>query len=128
VLASAADPASVGRTLSNFADDSVFLQLRYQLVPAFAIGGTATYSSERYAGQPDSAAAWDNARGTYTYTVPDYTVYDVFANWDVNKQTSLRLNVGNVTNEAYYLSAYRSGAFTYIGDRRNAKLTLAYSF
>jgi catecholate siderophore receptor len=128
VLASAADPASVGRTLSNFADDSVFLQLRYQLVPAFAIGGTATYSSERYAGQPDSAAAWDNARGTYTYTVPDYTVYDVFANWDVNKQTSLRLNVGNVTNEDYYLAAYRSGAFTYIGDRRNAKLTLAYSF
>lgn len=128
VLASAADPASVGRTLSNFADDSVFLQLRYQMVPSFAFGATATYSSERYAGQPDSAAAWDNARGTYSYTVPDYTVYDLFANWDVNKQTSLRLNVGNVTNEDYYLAAYRSGAFTYIGDRRSAKLTLAYSF
>ena len=128
VLASVADPASVGRTLSNFADDSVFLQLRYQVIPSVAIGGTATYSSERYAGQPDSAAAWDNTRGTYTYAVPDYTVYDLFANWDVNKQTSLRLNVGNVTNEDYYLAAYRSGAFTYIGDRRSAKLTLAYSF
>lgn len=128
VLASVADPASVGRTLSNFADDSVFLQLRYQVLPALAIGSTATYSSERYAGQPDSAAAWNNTTGTYSYKVPDYTVYDLFANWDVNKQTSLRLNVGNVTNEDYYLAAYRSGAFTYIGDRRNAKLTLAYSF
>lgn len=128
VLASAAEPASVGRTLSNFADDSVFLQMRYQVVPAFAIGGTATYSSERYAGQPDSAAAWNSSTASYSYTVPDYTVYDLFANWDVNKQTSLRLNVGNVTNEDYYLAAYRSGGFTYIGDRRNAKLTLAYSF
>ena len=128
VLASAANPASVGRTLSNFADDSLFLQLRYQLLPAFAFGGTATYSSERHAGQSDTAASWNNALGTYSYKVPDYVVYDVFATWDVNKQTSLRLNVGNVTNEDYYLAAYQSGAFTYIGDKRNAKLTLAYSF
>lgn len=128
VLASAANPASVGRTLSNFADDSLFLQLRYQLLPSFAFGGTATYSSERHAGQSDTAASWNNALGTYSYRVPDYVVYDVFATWDVNKQTSLRLNVGNVTNEDYYLAAYQSGAFTYIGDKRNAKLTLAYSF
>lgn len=128
MLASVVDPTSVGRTLSNFADDSVFLQLRYELLPGFALGGTATYSSERYAGQPDSAAGWNTTTNSYSYEVPSYTVFDMFASWDVNKQTNLRLNVGNVTNEDYYLAAYRSGAFTYIGDRRSAKLTLGYSF
>ncbi|MCC2636825.1 MAG: TonB-dependent siderophore receptor [Moraxellaceae bacterium] len=128
VLRSVVDPASVGRTLSNFADDSVFLQLRYQITPAFAFGGTATYASERYAGQPDSAAAWNATLGGYSYEVPDYTVFDVFANYEFTRQASVRVNVGNVTNEDYYLAAYRSGAFTYIGDRRNARVTLAYSF
>jgi len=40
----------------------------------------------------------------------------------------LRLNVANVTDKDYYLAAYRSGAFTYIGAARNAKLTLTYEF
>ena len=38
------------------------------------------------------------------------------------------LNVGNVTDEDYYLAGYRSGSFVYLGDARNAKLALTYSF
>ena len=34
----------------------------------------------------------------------------------------------NVTDETYYLAAYRSGAFMYLGDARNARLTLDYDF
>jgi len=120
VLDSVSDSA-VGERLSNFADDSLFLQLRYQATPAFSLGTTATYSSEMYAGQPDSAAG-TNIR------VPDYTVYDLFATYDFSEQLSLRLNVGNITDEDYYLASYRSGAFTYIGEARNAHLTLAYDF
>ena len=110
-----------GERLANFADNSAFLQLRYQATPAIAVGATATYASEMYAGQPDSAAG-TNIR------VPSYTVYDLFASYDFSEQLSLRLNVGNVTDKDYYLASYRSGAFTYIGDARNAHLTLSYDF
>src|SRR5690606_20084934 len=115
------NPAAVGEGLANFADDSLFLQLRYQVTPAIAVGTTATYSSDMYAGQPDSAAG-TNIR------VPSYTVYDLFASYDFSEQLSLRLNIGNVTDKDYYLASYRSGAFTYIGDARNAHLTLSYDF
>lgn len=120
--------AEIGRVLSNFADDSAFLQLRYQMTPAFAFGATATYSSKMYVGQPDTAASFDSVRDDYSYKVPEYTVYDLFASYDFTKQTSLMLNVGNVTDEDYYLAAYRSGAFTYIGDARSIKLTLSHEF
>ena len=117
---------TVGRALSNFADDSAFLQLRYQLLDQFAFGGTATYKSEMYAGQPDAAAGWDDDINDYSYTVPSYTVFDVFAVYDVTDNLNARLNVTNVTDKDYYLAAYRSGSFTYMGDARRAMLTLTY--
>jgi len=115
------DPANEGKTLGNFADQSASLHLRYQATPRFAFGGTVSYESERFAGQPDSAANEGLA-------VPEYTVFDAFASYNFNRDLSLRLNVNNVFDEDYYLAAYRSGAFTYIGDRRNARLTLKYDF
>ena len=53
--------------------------------------------------------------------MPDYTVLDLFATYKFNRNLSARVNVGNVTDETYYLSAYRSGAFMYLGDARNAR-------
>ena len=115
------DAENEGATLANFADKSLYLQLRYQATDAFSFGAATTYSSEMYVGQPDSAANED--RG-----VPDYTVYDLFATYKLNEQLSVRLNVANITDEDYYFTAYRSGAFTYIGDRRNAQLSVTYEF
>lgn len=110
-----------GLTLANFADKSAYLQVRYQLTPAFSFGASANYSSEVYTGQPDTAANEELG-------VPSYTVYDLFATYEFNEKMSARLNVGNVTDKDYYLTAYRSGSFTYIGDRRNAQLSLTYEF
>ena len=112
--------SQIGGTLSNFADNSAYLQLRYQATPQLSFGGAVTYSSEMYSGQPDSAGG--------TYEIPAYTVLDAFATWEFNDQMSVRLNVGNLTDENYYTAAYRSGSFTYIGDARNARLTLVSSF
>ena len=52
----------------------------------------------------------------------------MFANYRFTDNLQARLNVGNVTDEDYYLAGYRSGSFTYIGDARNAQLNLTYSF
>lgn len=119
---------NVGKTLSNFADESAFIQLRYQATPKFAFGGSATYSSESYAGQPDTAAGYNRTTGEYSVKIPAYTVYDVFASYDVTPQLSTRLNIGNITDETYFLAAYRSGSFAYLGDKRNVQLTVDYEF
>jgi catecholate siderophore receptor len=118
----------VGKVLSNFADDQAFAQLRYQATPKFSLGTSVTYQSEMYAGQPDTAAGFSATTGDYSYRVPAYTTVDVFANYEVTEKLKARLNVGNVFDEDYYLAAYRSGAFTYVGDARNAQLTLSAEF
>lgn len=122
--------ANVGKCLSNFANEGVFAQVRYRVpsLPAPSVGAVVTHQSAMFTGQPDSAAGFDASVGKYTYKVPGYTTLDLFANYKVTERIGLRLNVGNVTDENYYLAGYRSGSFVYIGDARNARLALTYSF
>jgi catecholate siderophore receptor len=119
--------ANVGKVLSNFADNTAYLQLKYQATDKFSFGGAVKYEDEKYAGQPDSAAGFDTL-GRYSQPVPAYTVLDLFANYRIDKNMDVRLNVGNVTDKDYYLAAYRSGSFLYMGDARNARVTLNYDF
>ncbi|MCA1938724.1 MAG: TonB-dependent siderophore receptor [Dechloromonas sp.] len=122
-----ATASKIGKTLSNFADTSASAQLRYQATPAFAFGTAVKYESEKYAGEPDTAASYD-ANGVYNQPIPAYTVWDLFADYRLNKAAKLRLNIGNVLDKDYYLAGYRSGSFVYKGDARNARLTLNYDF
>lgn len=120
--------SQVGKVLSNFADEKANLQLRWQATPQLAIGGHLGYSSEMYVGQPDTAAAFDPTTGAYSYRVPGYTTLDLFASYAFSETLKARLNVGNLFDRDYYLAAYRNGAFTYIGDARNLRLTVGAEF
>jgi catecholate siderophore receptor len=120
------NPANEGKTLSNFADNTGFAQVRYDVTPDLALGAAMKYESKKYAGQPDSAPAFNPETGVYSQPVPSYAVYDVFGSYAFNDKASLRLNVGNVTDKEYYLAAYRSGSFLYFGDARNVRLTFDY--
>lgn len=120
-------PANIGKTLSNFADKTVSIQLKYQFTEKFGLGGAAKYEDVRYAGQPDTAAVYD-ATGAYSQPVPAYTIFDMFATYEINKNLDARLNIGNIANRDYYLAAYRSGSFLYKGDARTVRLTLNYNF
>lgn len=117
-----------GKTLSNFADVSASVHLKYHVNDKLDIGGSAKYESERYAGQPDTAASFSLDTGDYTQPIPDYWVVDAFATYEFNKNLDLRLNVNNIFNEEYYLAGYRSGAFLYKGDARSYRATLNYNF
>ncbi|HEY6644305.1 TonB-dependent receptor [Povalibacter sp.] len=121
-----ATPANVGKTLSNFADNSASAQLRYEITEDFALGVAVKYVSEQFGGQPDTAAAF-NAEGQYSQPIPDYTVGDVFASFRVTEALDVRLNINNVTDEDYYLAVYRSGSFLYKGDARTVRLTFNYA-
>lgn len=125
VLASI-NPDNVGLALSNFADKSAYLQLRYQPTDNFAFGASVTYKGEMYGGQPDSAAGYSSESGQYSIVVPSYHVIDLFANWYATENLNFRLNVGNLTDEEYWTAAYRSGSFMYLGEARSVRLSMTW--
>jgi len=120
-----ANPANVGKTMTNFADNSASALLKYDVTEDFSIGIAGKYEGKKYGGQPDRAATF-NAAGLYSQPIPDYVVADVFANYRFNKNFDMRLNVGNVTDEDYYLAVYQAGFFLYKGDARTVRLTFNY--
>ncbi len=119
---------NVGLALSNFADDQVYLQLRYDASPSFSFGGSITHKSEMYGGQPDTAAGFNNEIGDYSIVVPSYQVLDLFINYYPSDRLNLKLNLSNVTDEEYFTAAYRSGSFMYLGDAPSARASLTYNF
>lgn len=122
------EESNIGLALSNFAETSFYAQLRYQLTDAFAFGGDFTHKGEMYGGQPDTAAGYDSDNGYYSIVVPSYNVVNLFANYSINDSTTVRVNIGNVTDTEYWTAAYRSGAFMYLGDARSARATITYEF
>lgn len=120
----------VGKPLSNFADKTASLQAKYQLTEALGLGGGVRYVSDRHAGQPDTACALtaNTAAGVCSWTVPSYTVFDVFATYHVNRNLELRLNVLNAGDKDYYTAGYRAGFMVYKGDARAVRLTADLSF
>lgn len=122
------DPDYIGLALSNFADESAYVQLRYEINEMFVIGGSYTYQGEMYGGQPDTAAGYDPVNQRYSIVVPSYQVVNLFANYNATEALTFRLNVGNVMDEEYWTAAYRSGSFMYLGDARNARLSATYEF
>lgn len=112
---------SKGQPLSNFADTSAYALVKYQLTNALSVGGSATYEAERFNGQPDTGASEE-------FSIPAYTVFDVFADYHIKKNFSVRLNVNNITDKEYYTAGYRTGKFVYLGDARNANITVNYKF
>lgn len=115
------DPEDVGKPLANFANESANLLVRYQATPALSAGLAATFKGRMYVGQPDAAANTNRK-------VPSYTSFDVFANYRISPAMSLRFNANNITDEDIFVAGYRSGGFVYIGERRNAYVTLTYDF
>ncbi len=119
-----ATPANVGHELSNFANESFVAQLRYAFTEDFSVGGALKYEGDKGGGQPDTGASYSGDQ--FAQPVPSYTVFDLFAEYRVNKNLDLHLNVNNVADKDYYTAVYRSGAFLYKGDARTVRLTLNY--
>ncbi len=123
ILKSASNPDSVGSPLALFAEESFYLQARYQLSDDFAVGGDFTYKSSMNGGQPDTGVNVDSAP-----SVPGYRVYNLFATYNFSEDLTARVNLGNVFDDEYYTSTYRAPKFMYIGDRQSLRATVTYQF
>jgi catecholate siderophore receptor len=121
-------PADIGKKLANFANFQANAQLRYQLTDAIAFGGNVNHKSSMATGQPDTAAVYNATTGLYSYNIPAYTTFDLFASYKVNQHLEARINALNVGNKDYYLAGYRGGTFVYLGDKRRVMLTLSGKF
>lgn len=115
------DEENEGDPKANFAKRSLNGQLKYQATPKFAFGGTVTYSSGMFGGQPDAAANTD-------ISIPGYIVYDAFASYEINKNMTVRANILNLFDKDYYTALYRGGSIVYKGDARSANVNLTYKF
>lgn len=123
-----ATPENVGKRLANFANASGSVQARYQATENFYFGGVVRYEGKRYGGQPDTAAAFIPGTGIHNVPIPAYWVGDLFASYRLNQDLEARVNFNNITDEKYYLAAYRGQNFLYRGDGRNVRFTLNYEF
>lgn len=85
-----------------------------------SLGGGINWQSEELRTGTNPATGIEEKIGQ-----PSFTIATLMAQYDINEQVSLQLNIKNVFDEKYYESSW--GTFTY-GEPLNAKLTLAYRF
>jgi catecholate siderophore receptor len=112
--ASAADRYSVGKQLPNTPEQAFSLWTTYDFTPQLTVGGGATYQSKAFANTAN------------TIYVPSYWKFDLMANYKVTRESSLQLNIYNLTDEHYYAQYYGGHAVPAAG--RSAILTYRYRF
>lgn len=115
------NPQDIGRRLANIPLTQFSLMSRYQLTDQLAVGGTATYGSEVYAGH---LAA--NASNNHTV---DWWRFDTFAEYDLTKNIEIEVSGLNLTNELYYDAVYQANpTFAFVAPGRAGYLTVKYKY
>jgi catecholate siderophore receptor len=122
------NPQDVGRRLANIPLAQFSLMSRYQLTKDFALGGTATYGGEVYAGH---LAA--NASNNHTV---DWWRFDAFAEYEISKNWEIEVSGLNLTDELYYDAIYQApgitgndnGTFAFVAPGRAGYLTVKWKY
>jgi catecholate siderophore receptor len=112
-----------GQKLGNTPKHAFTLFTTYDLTSQFTVGGGAQRQSRVTSGVDTNPN--DNV---YTVSVDGYTVWDLYAAYKFNKQTQLRLNLLNVTDERYISQLADGGSQGIPGRGRQAILTLRHDF
>ena len=108
------DASQIGNELSNSPKHSLSLWSTYQVMEQLQLGVGAQFVDDRFNNT-------SNAR-----TAPHYSIYEFFANYELNDRTNLRLNVQNLTDEQYI--DYVGGGHFIPGLGRMALLSANFSF
>ena len=83
-----------GNQFPNTAENSASLWTSYKLMPQLTLGGGLFYVDKVF-GNPAN-----------TKYVPSYVRLDAYAEYEINKNVSLQLNVQNLTDKTYFDRAY----------------------
>jgi catecholate siderophore receptor len=104
-----------GNEFPNTPEKSASLWTSYKIIPSITIGGGANYMSK----------VWGNVANTKW--VPSYTRYDAMAQFELNKNLNLQLNIQNLTDKVYFDKAYASH-YASIAPGRSGTLTLNFKY
>lgn len=110
----------VGQRLDHTPEHSANLWTSYALFDGFVLGGGVQHVSSRTSDVRQSATS------NITITAPAYTVFDAFAEYQINENFGLRANVYNIGDERYFYS-FGSGQ-SIPAASRSATLTLTVGF
>ena len=104
-----------GRTPRELPENTFSVWSTYQVNDRFGLGLGATYQSESFVNNGNSA------------TLPSYTRIDASAYYQVSEDLRVQLNVENLTDKDYYPSAHSTHQIT-VGAPVNASLRIIGSF
>lgn len=112
----------VGRRLANIPLTQFSLMSKYQLTDYLAVGGTATYGGEVYAGHLA-------ANSSNNHTV-DWWRFDAFAEYELTKNVEIELAGLNLTDELYYDAIYQANpnSFAFVAPGRAGYLTVKWKY
>lgn len=113
---SSSNPAEIGNALPNAPDYTFNLWTTYNVTDKFQIGGGTQYMGKIL-----------GASSNPSRVIPDYWTTDLMLSYQFTNSFSLRLNVYNIANQRYILSASSVGSAT-PGPGRYAALTASIKF
>ena len=122
---------TAGDELSFTPRFSANLWTTYRFASSLTLGAGLKHVDESWAGRPDDAdriipngGPLGNAYGK----LPDYTVFNAMASYDVTPKIRLRLNVDNLTDEVYATSGNWGMNRVFLGDPRSFILSADVRF
>jgi catecholate siderophore receptor len=92
------DLSQLGRQLPNTPRNNFTLWTTYDVTPEWTVGGGVTYASDAY------------VNTTNTAYVPDYWKVDLMTSYKVTKNSTLQLNIYNLTDAKYFAQYYQGHA------------------
>lgn len=107
-----------GSRLINVPKHTLSLQLVKSMAVAgrgLQVGGGLLHVGER------------SGEFTTNFTLPAYTVVRAFAAYEVNRSTTLRLDIDNLFNETYYTNSF-SALWVQPGTPRSARVSASFKF
>jgi len=98
----------------------------YRFPGGLTLGGGLLHVGDSFVGRPDTAdRVIPNGQAG---KVPDYTVVNLMAAYEISKKVALRLNIDNVTDELYVVSSNWSAQRVLLGAPRSYYLSANFSF
>lgn len=98
----------------------------YRFPFGLTLGGGVQYVDDSYVGRPDHA---DRIIPNGRYgKLPDYTVVNLMALYDINRNVTLRVNFDNVTDELYAVSSNWNGNRVELGIPRSWQVGVDFHF
>jgi len=108
-------------------EQTIKLATAYTLesLPKLKIGASANWQDKTFRDQ-GTATEGPNSGTTITSTQKAYTLVNLMANYEINKNLSASLNINNVTDEKYLSSLYWAQSF--YGTPRSAYVTFKWKY